>query len=289
MFFFYVDETGNRDPRLEIPQRDGSTKPGDPLYVLTAINLFESRWHGFEKTINRFKRRLADQVYRKSGQRLDLADCEIKSNWVRVPKERAAHPLLSHLGDAELQQLVELYYRQLEYHHMSVFSVIIDKRHLHDYMDQEKIHRKSWELLLELVEQFMRVRHDKHQALMINDDISKQVNRSLAMKHAYILEEGTRNGTWLKHVCEMPMFVRSELSNGVQLADLCSYNIYRAFREGTLDYLFFKRITGQVWSRITPCTAPFSGLRVFPDDSPLRELVEKFENERASVITDQGP
>ena len=51
MFLFYVDETGNRDVRVEISQRDGTTKPGDWLYVLTTISLFEHRWHGFEKTI----------------------------------------------------------------------------------------------------------------------------------------------------------------------------------------------------------------------------------------------
>lgn len=260
MFLFYVDETGNLDPRVEIPQRDGSVKEGDPLYVLTAVSLFETRWHGFEKTLNRFKRRLMDQIFRSSGMRLDLADCEIKSNWLRIPRERERHPFLQHLLEGQILQLVELYYRQLDHHNMQIFSVVIDKRHLHDYMDQEKLQCKAWELLLEQIEKFMRVRHNRHQAMLINDDVSKQMNRRLAMKHAYILEEGTKSGTWLKHVCEMPMFVRSELSNGVQLADLCS--IERLNQE-ILPIRFSRELKIVFGREVNPVATPFLESRFF--------------------------
>jgi len=238
MFLFYADETGNRDPRLEIPQKNGTTKPGDWLYVVTAVSLFEQQWHGFEKTINRRKVELTQRILRDRQVRLDLADCEVKSNWVRIPKERRRHPFLGNLTDQELTDLIELYYRQLEHHHMHILSVLVDKRELLAYMDQEKLHRKSWELLLEQIERLMRAKYGRHQAIMVNDDVSLQANRSLAMKHAWLLDQGTTHDTWLRHICEMPMFVRSELSNGVQLADLCSYNIYRAFKSGGLDYPF---------------------------------------------------
>ena len=118
---------------------------------------------------------------------------------------------------------------------------------------------------------------------MVTDDVGLQQNRSLAMKHAYIMDRGTANNLWLKHICEMPMFVRSELSNGVQLADLCSYNIYRAFKTGDLDYPFFQRIAPYIWSRSEPVPYPFAGLHVFPDDSPLHGLVDEFEKKRATA------
>ena len=289
MFLFYADESGNRDVRVDIPQKDGTTKPGDWLYVLTAVSLFEHKWHGFEKTINRRKVDLIQRIMRDTGLRLELADCEVKSSAVRIPKERARHPFLSRLTDQELTDLVELYYRQLERQNMHILAVLVDKRHLFEYMDQEKLHRKSWELLLEQVESLMRMRFDRHQAIMVNDDVSKQANRSLAMKHAFLLDEGTTHDTWLRHVCEMPMFVRSELSNGVQLADMCSYNIYRAFRYGDLNYPFFNRIKPYIWSRSNPVRRPFSGLYVFPGNSPLRALVEQFEKERAPAANGRGP
>ena len=283
MYLFYVDETGNRDTRLVIPTKNGGTVAGDPIYVLTAVCLFEHQWHGFDKTLNRQKTMLMDLIFRNTQLRLDLADCEIKSNWIRMPKERDARPFLKNITDTELTRLVELFYQQLNHHYMTVFSVIVDKRCLHDYMDQTKLHRKSWELLLELVERFMRSRHDKHQALMVTDDVGRQENHSLAMKHAYIMDRGTADGTWLKHICEMPMFVRSELSNGVQLADLCSYNIYRAFKTGNLTYSFFTRIAPHIWSSKEPIRHPFSGLHVFPAHSDLHKLVDEFEKNRAST------
>lgn len=283
MFLFYVDETGNRDPRMQIPVKGGKTIPGDPVYVLTAVCLFERQWHGFEKTLNRHKTMLMELIHKAQGSKLTLADCEIKSNWIRQPAERNRHPFLKNITDPELTKLTDLFYEQLDHHHMTVFSVIVDKSQLHSYMDHAKLHRKSWELLLELVENFMRCRHDKHQALMITDDSGLQQNRSLAMKHAHIMDRGTATSTWLMHICEMPLFVRSELSNGVQLADLCSYNIYRAFKKPDLDYPFFQRIIPHIWSRSEPVPRPFSGLRVFPDNSPLKSLVDQFEIKRAAA------
>jgi hypothetical protein len=134
----------------------------------------------------------------------------------------------------------------------------------------------------------MRSTHSRHQAIMVNDDVSRQVNHALAMKHAYILDQGTANNIWLQHICEMPMFVRSELSNGVQLADLCSYNIYRACKTGDLNYPFFARIAPRIWSRNNNVRNPFPGLYVFPGSSPLRGLVDKFEEKRARTPKSPG-
>lgn len=290
MYFFYVDESGSLDPTTTGVRADGSAFSKDHLYVLAAVSLFESRWHGFEKTLNRKKWELIDIVRRTkpSLPRLELADCEIKSTWIRIPKERAQRPFLANLTDLELNQLVELYYRQLDHHHMNVFAVVVDKRHLHGYLDGSKMHRKAWELLLERVERFLRIEHPKHQGVLITDDTGKQRNQSLAMKHAYIQSEGTSARTRLTHIAEMPLFVRSELSNGVQLADLVAYNIYRCFREEDADYPFFARIVPYLWeSQVTPADC-LDGLWVFPPESPLRQLRETVAKKRASRGT-AGP
>ncbi len=290
MYFFYVDESGSLDPAVTGQRTDGSTFPKDHLYVLAAVSLFESRWHGFEKTLNRKKWELIDIVRRSnpSVPRLELADCEIKSTWIRIPKERARRPFLANLTDGELNQLVELYYQQLSHHYMRIFAIVVDKRYLRGYMDSSKMHRKAWELLLERIERFLRDEHHKHQGVLITDDISKQHNRSLAMKHAYIQSEGTSAGTWLTHIAEMPLFVRSELSNGVQLADLLAYNVYRCFRDEDAEYPFFARIVPHFWaSQLTPADC-FDGLWVFPPESPLRQLRDGIAKKRAGQET-AGP
>ena len=291
MYLFYIDETGNRDPRLLIPKADGTTIQGDWLYVLTAVGLYEHKWHGFEKPINRQKRGLIQRIRYLHGVELELADCEIKSNWLRQPKERGRHPLLSRLREDEIKGLVNFYFDQLDRCGMTIFSVLVDKRYLPSYMDMTKLHRKSWEILLEQIEGWMRRWHDKHQAIMIVDDVDRQMNRSLAMKHAHILDQGTHRDTWLRHICEMPMFVRSELSNGVQLADLCGYNIYRAFKTADLKYPFFDRISNSIWCHRTPLTfgqMPFRGLYVYPSKSPLRALARELQERRTPVKIDRG-
>jgi hypothetical protein len=284
MYFFYVDESGSLDPTATGKRADGSAFAKDHLYVLTAVSLFESRWHGFEKTLNRKKQELCD-IHRHTNTRaprLDLADCEIKSTWVRIPKERAQRPFLANLTDDELAKLVELYYRQLSHHYMNIFAVVVDKRYLHDYLDASKMHRKAWEFLLERIEMFLRSEHPKHQGVLITDDVSRQCNRSLAMKHAHIQSEGTLSGTWLTHIAEMPLFVRSELSNGVQLADLLAYNIYRCFRYENADYPFFARILPYIWGSLSTPADCLDGLWVFPGESPLRKFRDEIAKKRAS-------
>jgi hypothetical protein len=290
MYFFYVDESGNLDPTVSGERADGSGFVKDHVYVLAAVSLYEHRWHGFDKVLNRKKWELIDIIFRAKllPAKLELADCEVKSTWTRIPKERAKRPFLANLTDTDLKQLVDLYYHQLAHHHMRVFGVVVDKRHLHGYMDSTKMHRKAWELLLEQIEAYLREEHPKHQGVLITDDVSRQQNRSLAMKHAYIQSEGTAAGIWLSHIAEMPLFVRSELSNGVQLTDLLAYNIYRCFRYENPDYPFFAQTLPHIWvSKKTP-TGVIDGLRVFPPESPLTALLPAIATRRAGSET-AGP
>jgi hypothetical protein len=152
LYFIYVDESGTKDPRITGTRRDGTTFEKDCwLYVLVGVSLFEMKWFRFEYAVNRMKLGLLERIYRDEGVRLELADTEVKSRWVRIPKERAEHPFLSRLTPDELTALVDLYMDQLPYHAVRVFAVVMDKRHLHSYMDREMLHRKSYELLIERV------------------------------------------------------------------------------------------------------------------------------------------
>ena len=72
------------------------------------------------------------------------------------------------------------------------------------------------------------------------------------------------------HIVEYPFFTRSELSNGVQLADLLAYNVYRAFRDEDVDYPYFRTILPKVYRRRD--TGTLAGLKVWPETSPLVDL-----------------
>lgn len=271
MYLFYVDETGNLDTEITQTKPDGTKVDKDWVYVLTAIGFFEHKWRKFYHPITSLKRRLIGEIRTRTGRSLELSECEVKSNWIRIPSERASKPFLGNLTAQELQSLVEIYYTQLLSIPTVLISVVIDKRHLQNYMDRAKLHRKAWELLCERIDHYMREHHPKHRAVLITDDVSRQANGSLAAKHAYFLECGTSSGCWFKQIIEMPFFVRSELSEGVQTADLCSYNIYHVFKHNKKDYPFFQKIYPLLYNSANTDAQKIDGLKIFPDESPLVE------------------
>lgn len=274
MYLFYVDETGNLDPKTEGTKDDGTVVEKDWLYVLTAFGLLEHKWRRFYTPIIRKKRGLIDAIMKRGGPRLDLVECEIKSNWIRISKERETHPFLSRLTEKEINSLVNVYYDQLSLVPMAFFSVVIDKRHLEDFMDHNKLHRKAWELLCERIQNYMAECHNKHKAVILTDDVGKQANISLAMKHSFFLETGTSSGLLMKNIIEMPLFVSSELSEGVQFADLCSYSIYHAIRYDKRDYQFFTPLLPLIYNSCNTTEDKKDGLKVFPETSPVTEWIK---------------
>lgn len=285
MYFIYVDESGTKDPEIQGERADGTTFNKDWLYVLVGISLFEMKWFKFEYAINYAKLNLIQDIYDRHHIRLELADTEIKSRWARRPKEKQRHKFLSRLTQEQITDLVDLYYKQLPYHSMRIFSVVIDKRHLRSFMTEEMLHRKAYELLIERVEWFIKKEHPRHRSLMVVDNTSRQMNRSLAMKHSYFQREGTSSGSRIGHIVELPMFVESNLANGVQLADLCAYNVYRACRNEDIDYSYFARIEPQLYKAPDRYGMDIEGWKVFPDDSPLADLAVDLGRRRRNANT----
>lgn len=267
MYFFYFDESGSRDPRAKRTLPDGTEQALDHLYVLAAVSLYEFKWRRFDRAIANLKLELRDHLYKTKSQDFDLADCEVKSTWLRIAKQREKEsPFLHALTDKDRQRLVDCFLGQVTQHYMQVFSVVIDKRKLHAHMDHEKLHKKAYELLLERIEHFMAEFHPKHQAVIVMDDTDKTINRALSMKHAFFQREGNQLVDF-KHIVEYPFFTDSKLSNGVQLADLCAYNVYRAFRDQNFDYPFFRNLLPHFYRREK--SGRLDGLKVFPEDSEL--------------------
>src|ERR1035441_3245789 len=70
-------------------------------------------------------------------------------------------------------------------------------------------------------------------------------------------------------IVEYPMFVDSALSKGIQLADLCGYNIYRAFREQNFSYSYFNNTLARFYCSKQTSIDKLDGLKVWPEDSDL--------------------
>ena len=276
MYFFYVDESGNRDPQTIGHAADGTIKPKDWLYVLLAVGLFEKRWFRFDREIANLKLELADSLFPTSQTRLTLADCEVKSSTLRHPRERKQRSpnFLSILPPKDLTRISTTFFEQVKRNNMPVFAVVIDKRKLMPHMTGELLHKKAYELLLERIESFMAEFHDKHNGLMVVDDTQTQLNHAVAMKHAFFQRQGNQNMRF-RHIVEYPFFTDSRLSNGIQLADLCAYNVYRAFRDQNFAYSFFAEMLPNFYRSEKTSSTKLDGLKVFPDDSELVAFAAK--------------
>jgi len=271
MYFFYFDESGNRNPKPQVATRKNVTIE-DNIYVLSAISLFERDWMPFDQEISDAKIALKDKLYRAKGVKLEtLADCEVKSTALRVPRDpnqKGFSAFVHNLDPAQKKHLTELFFTQIEKHRMRIFSVVIDKRNLHDHMDPEKMHKKAYELVLERIQQYLWEYHRKHHGIIVMDDTQKQLNQSIAMKHAFFQREGNQNMPF-RNILEYPFFTDSRLSNGVQLADLCCYSIYRAFRNQDFTYPYFERLLPNFYRSDRSREDRLDGLKVFPPESEL--------------------
>ena len=276
MYFFYFDESGSRDPSIGTPE-----KPKDHLYVLLALGMFERQWRPFERAISNIKLELASHLRRNGKGIFELAHCEIKSNWLRNAGEREKKSGFLHsLGAEDRERLVATCFEQVKLRKCVILASVIDKRHLHDHMTHETLHKKAYEFLLERIESYMAENHSKHQALIVMDDTSKELNQAIAMKHAWFQRSGNQNMKF-PHIVEYPFFSRSELSNGVQLADLLAYNVYRAFKTEDLGYSYFDMLLPNFYRRKSG--AALDGLKVWPEPSPLINLARGIRDTRKTI------
>ena len=261
MYLFYVDESGN-------PGKAALPSGRRDVFVLASVGVFAGNWRGFNYTLRQHKRDLYEKGSHKSANSIGMKDYEIKSNWIRLAKERAKSPFLSALSEASVENLAEKYYAQLGHHKMALIGVVIDKaRLLPECREASWVRAKALELLYERIENFMREYHSRHQAVVVVDDCGAKANSMLAVKHADFLRTKTGAGVQFRHIIETPFFTRSELSEGIQLADLCAYNIYRAFAGGNMDYPYFRKVEPYFYRSRNTAPDKVDGLKMFPSDT----------------------
>ncbi|MGB0343130.1 MAG: DUF3800 domain-containing protein [Parvibaculales bacterium] len=266
MYFFYIDEAGSRDPK---------PKDGKNVYVLLAVGVPETRWKGFDRDISNLKLELSDELKRRGKGDFDLADCEIKSNWLRNPQNsKGKSPFLEALDEADRTRIADLFYKEAGRRDTIIIAGIIDKCCVHDNMTGGEMHKFAYQLLLERIQHYMRDTHKSTQrAVIVMDDLGKQLNRDVTLTHAEYQRRGNRNMSF-PAIIEYPFFVRSELSNGVQLADVLAYSVYHAFTYNKPDYAYLMRFAGRIYKKKGK---EIQGLKVWADRSSLMETKRAIE------------
>ena len=249
MYFFYIDESGNRDVNVDEP------------YVLAAVGMYEGQWRGFNKHLMGMK----TNISREYNLNLTEDQLEVKANFLKNPKGRTTNEFCKSLNEEQRKYISDHYYQQLERSKMDVIAVITQKNALRPHLTSEQMHEKAYEMLLERIQKNMRYEHKKHNALIVMDDAGRKFNHKITSMHSRLLGIGNNNMDF-PSIIEYPFFVSSELSNGVQLADLIAHTVYHTFKYNRPEYHFIKRIRPRIARHIGDKNR-LAGLKIWPNEA----------------------
>ena len=259
MYLFYIDESGTPAKNPSLP------KERKNIFAVVAVGMLDHNWWQFNDVMREYKRKLYKRDSQKSPDCLKLHNYEVKSTLVRHAQDRAKSPFLQALSKASIKKLVEKYYAQLAHNKMILLGVVIDLDKLTESYDSHQVHNKAMELLYEQIEILMRQVYSRHKAIVIADDNGKTRNYRIAAQHADFLRTQTTDKIKLMRIVETPLFTLSELSEGIQLADLCVYNVYRAFTYDDMNDHYFKKILPR-FHRFPGAESDITNIiKVFPD------------------------
>lgn len=115
-----------------------------------------------------------------------------------------------------------------------LFAECIDKIHFDPQRAQSPVDEQAFEQVISRFEQYLQNTDDtngqKNYGLIVHDN-----NETVEKKHTQLMREFQRKGTlWtrVERIIETPLFVDSQLTSMVQIADLCSYSLRRFVENG---------------------------------------------------------
>lgn len=288
MFFCYIDESGT-------PQVPGNTSH----YVLAGIAIPVSYWKSADREVEKIKskynlqdaeihtawilrnyleqsrisnfdqldydnRRYQVSMYR-NGELLRLQNSGNRNRYKQVRKNYRKTDAYIHLTrDERLSFIREVADLIGSWGVVRLFGESIDKLYYDPYRARLGIDEQALEQLVSRFESYLSIRSaslvgSSELGALIHDN-----NDTVARKHTLLMKKFHKEGTfWRKisHIIETPLFVDSELTSMVQIADLCCYSIRRYFENNEID--LFDRIK----SRFDRKDGSIVGFRHFSSES----------------------
>ena len=144
-----------------------------------------------------------------------------------------------------------------------LFAECIDKIHFDPCRTSKTVDEQAFEQVVSRFEQYLQAMQSAPQrenyGLLIHDN-----NETVARKHTKLMKEFHRVGTlWTRvhNIIETPLFVDSQLTGMVQIADLCAYGLRRYLENGEQE------IFEKVFERADRRNSVAVGVRHFTQDS----------------------
>ena len=259
VYLCYIDESGT------------SAIPGNTShFVLAGLSIPIERWAECDKEIGAVKKRYAlfdseihtAWILRKYLEQSRIADFDTLPQPERrsaVEQYRRAHLLaLQRTRNTKTYHQVKKNYRKTSrYVHLTfeqrrqfiddiaecvsnwtlarLFAECVDKVHFDPNRTRRSLDEQSFEQVASRFDRYLQVTESpgkphRHFGLLIHDN-----NPTVAKKHTHLVKQFHRSGTlWtdVTRIIETPLFVDSELTGMVQIADLCSYSLRRYLENG---------------------------------------------------------
>ncbi|MBN1460609.1 MAG: DUF3800 domain-containing protein [Armatimonadetes bacterium] len=163
---------------------------------------------------------------------------EIKSNWLRQPKECRKHYLDKYgITQPELETFVDAMYEWLVATRLTLIAGVIDKEQMQeDYSDPHHPSALGYQVFLQRYQKFLMATNALG-AVMIDEPSGKSGPGNkwkdlLKRQHARLKKHGcSYTGTTFDNVLDSIDFLDSAHSSLVQLADLVAYNTFRQFKD----------------------------------------------------------
>lgn len=293
VYFCYIDESGT-------PQIPGNTSH----YVLVGISIPISKWKFCEQRIYTIKKKYnligseihtgwivrkyieqskiqdfekLDYVTRKhevgkirKRELLKLQKSQNKSHYKQTRKNYRHTEAYIHLTHSERMAFIEEIADLVgSFSFARLFGEAIDKIHFDPNKSKLSIDEQGLEQLVSRFEQYLKIRSKSLNNNGIYGALIHDNNDTVSKRHTDLMKRFHQYGTlWtsIDKIIETPLFVNSELTSLVQIADLCCYSI-RRYLENNESNLF-----DRIKKKIDRKNGKIVGIRHFSDSSCKCEL-----------------
>lgn len=223
----------------------------------------QSKITGFD-SMNYTQRRCEVERIRKA-EILKLQKSHNKNHYNQTKKNYKQTEAYIHLTYNErvafIEELADLVGR---WSFARLFGECIDKIHFDPVKAKQSVDEQALEQLVSRFEQYMKIVSKSTGDSELFGALIHDNNETVSKKHTALMKRFHNHGTlWtsIEHIIETPLFVNSELTNLVQIADLCSYSLRRYFENNETNFL------NRIQSRFDRKNGKIVGLRHFSDSS----------------------
>lgn len=290
MYLCYIDESGTSD----VP---GNTSH----FILAGISIPIWHWNTCDREIDILKRRIGLQdseihvawmlrKYREQARipNFDALSFDQRRSEVERARRQELLTLQSQSNHNQYKQVKKNFQKTQDYIHLTLderrafildvakcvggwgfarlFAECVDKVHFDPRRSARTIDEQAFEQIVSRFEQYLQSapvgadQQRRNYGLLIHDN-----NQTVADKHTKLMKSFLRTGTtfWtrVESIIETPLFVDSQLTSMVQIADLCAYGLRRFLENGETD------IFQEVFNRAHRRNGVAVGVRHFTDNA----------------------